>query len=73
MSKDRYYRNISCPDCGRGGKAYIIENDGWTFMNRGNERHVQSVPLGFTVVNHGNDHNEETVIDCECGGIALMR
>lgn len=70
MSRDRFYLNLDCPDCGRSGKARVIENDGWSFMSGGPERRVQSVPVGFTIVNHGRNHGEETVIQCDCGGIA---
>lgn len=72
MSKDRYYWSLNCSGCGKDGKAYIIENDGWSFMNSGRERHVQSVPKGFTIVDHGRDGDEETIIKCDDCGINAL-
>ena len=70
MADDRYSLRLECPDCNKSGKARIVENDGWTFMNSGPESRVESVSQGFAVINHGRDRIEEMAFRCECGAVA---
>ena len=65
MSADRYTTSLKCSNCDRQGKAHYRENDGWSFM-RARDRSV-TVTEGFTVVDHGRNHGETTVIQCACG------
>ena len=66
-ARDKYESKVKCDDCGNEGVARISENDGWSFMSA-RDRHVDSVPDGFTVIDHGRHHGTKTVIQCACGG-----
>ena len=70
MARDRYSLLLKCPGCGRSGQAHVSENDGWSFMRGDREREVDSVPEGFTVVDHGRNRGDEIIIHCECGSVA---
>ena len=65
MGSDRYKTNIECLDCGRKGTVSFVENDGWTFMNRGPERRIEGVSAGFTALGHG----DTAKIGCDCGSV----
>ena len=69
-ARDRWTTKLACEPCGTTGEAKISENDGWTFMNGNVERCVDSVPDGFTVINHGERRIEDLAIACgNCGRI----
>ena len=72
MARDRYQWNIEGPQCGDSGKVHVSENDGWGWMKGNRDRHIQSVPQGFTVVDHGRSFGEETKIRCGCGSVATL-
>ncbi len=67
MATDRYTTHIECPNCANKGKVHISENDGWSFM-RARDRHIDSVPDGFTVLDHGRNHGEKSKIRCDRDG-----
>jgi len=47
MSMERFTHEIACTRC--GPVSFIeVENDGWTYMRRGPERHYRSLPEHFT-------------------------
>ena len=69
-ARDRWTKKLACEPCGTTGEAKISENDGWTFMNRNVERHVDEVTVGFTVINHGERFIQDMMIACgNCGRI----
>jgi hypothetical protein len=43
MSKDRYKVTIECPNCKNQAEVSIVENDGWSFANRGPEREISNI------------------------------
>ena len=72
MGTDRFSTGIKCLNCGASGKARITEDDGWSYVRGSKGRHVDSVPRGFTVVNHGKDFGQDTIVHCQCGGTAVL-
>lgn len=68
MPKDRHTIQIACPDCHSKGQARVADNDGWSFMNSGNERSVDAVTDGFVIVEEGGSWSKRPVVHCDCGG-----
>ena len=59
MATDRFSWTIKCPKCGKGGEVKLSESDGWSFVKGSRDRHVDSVPEGFVVVDHGREHGQK--------------
>lgn len=66
MSRDRYSLRLKCPDCNKTGEAKIVDNDDWTFLNRGSEPRVESVSQRFALI----ENVKKMTFRCECGTVA---
>lgn len=69
MAVDRYTKSLQCSKCGKHGTARYRENDIPSWWNTRNRSVV--VPAGFLIINHGRDHGEETIIQCDCGNVVV--
>jgi hypothetical protein len=58
-SKDRYEVTIKCPNCGNQANVHIVENDGWTFVNRGPEREISRIDGSISI-------NRENITCSKC-------
>jgi Zn ribbon nucleic-acid-binding protein len=46
-AKDRWTVSLSCPKCGKTGRAALWQEDGWSFSNGDQSTHIDERPHGF--------------------------
>ena len=70
-ARDGFKWELEHDSCGRIGEAGISENDGWSWMNGKRDRTIDKISDGFTVMDPGTNHRQETIINCQKSDVAV--